>query len=107
MHLYLLTIASKSSGADTQTTTQQTKKQQAACSQLAATQIVETMREAVSAMKQRNEKSLDPDNNLANYILSELKTLKAEAAETVRKKVMLYFLECLEEERIKRKYKIF
>lgn len=62
-----------------------------------ASEIVETMREAVSAMKHRYEGALDPNVTFGNYIVSELKTLEKEAAEAVRRKVTVFFLQCLEE----------
>ncbi|XP_059227065.1 uncharacterized protein LOC131998581 [Stomoxys calcitrans] len=65
--------------------------------QSAITQIAETMREI--AMKERNQNVLDPNISFANYLLSELKTLSDNGAASVRKKVTLYFLQCVEEER--------
>ncbi|XP_073828453.1 uncharacterized protein [Musca autumnalis] len=67
--------------------------------QSAAAQIAETMREAVIAMKQRNQNALDPNTSFANYLLSELKTLSDSGSATVRRKVTLFFLQCVEEER--------
>ncbi|XP_073821888.1 uncharacterized protein [Musca autumnalis] len=68
--------------------------------QSATAQIAETMREAVVAMKQRNQNVYDPNTSFANYLVSELKTLSDNGSASVRKKVTLFFLQCVEEERI-------
>ncbi|XP_058985707.1 uncharacterized protein LOC131805936 [Musca domestica] len=75
------------------------RRLQAPTVQSATTQIAETMREAVAAMKERNQNSLDPNTSFANYLLSELKTLSDSGSASVRNKVTLFFLQCLEEER--------
>ena len=67
----------------------------------ASAQLAETIREAVSAIKDRNQNVFDPNTNFANYLLSELKTLNEEAAASVRNRVTMFFLQCIEEERKK------
>ncbi|XP_075149547.1 uncharacterized protein LOC142223552 [Haematobia irritans] len=81
------------------TPSQTSRRQQTSSSQSATTQIAETMREAISAMKDKNENALNPNATFANYLLSELKTLNDDSAAIVRKKVTLFFLQCLDEAR--------
>ncbi|XP_037824008.1 uncharacterized protein LOC119612290 [Lucilia sericata] len=76
-----------------------TRRTQPSNQQSAATQIAETMRDAVNVMKERKENASDPNTSFANYILSELKTLNSTEAATVRKKVTLFFIQCLDEEK--------
>lgn len=56
------------------------------------------MREAVNVMKERKESAADPNSTLANYFISELKALNPESAAAIRRKMNMYFTECLEEE---------
>lgn len=77
------------------------RRQQIANGSSVATQIAESMREAVTAIKERSQNSFDPNVTFSNYLVSELKGLSEEAAATVRKKVTIFFLECILEERIK------
>ena len=66
-----------------------------------AVQLAETIRDAVSTIKDRNQNVFDPNSNFANYLLSELKTLNEESAASVRNRVTIFFLQCIEEERKK------
>lgn len=77
------------------------RRQQPQSTQIVAKEIAATTREAVTAIKYRGNNPTDPNATFANYLASELNTLTVEAATLVRKKMTIYFMECLEEERNK------